>query len=823
MNIYELNNNYNNINNNIFPNTNLLNIGTKLSDFEEVENPKNFKEYTILGKGNFGYAEKMKSKINNLFYAIKKLDKSKLKFKYFKRETEIMINLNHENIVKFYGYFEDREYFYKYKEIYKDKKDIDKVIEDKPIICIVLEYIPNGNLNNYMKKYKSKFSNKNEYIPIKEDFIIKIFKQILNGLKYLHSKSIIHRDIKPDNILLDQNINAKISDFGLSALYKDENPENFNKDDFLFMTYSIVGRNDFLGPEMEKRKNYDYEIDIFSLGLTMLCLMSYENPIKFYSNKDSKKIYKKINFESINESYNQLLRDLVKLMINDDPLLRPTAQQAYDNLVQIEDIINKSNNNNLYNQNNNNNLYNQNNNYDLYNQNNNDNLFNQNKNDLNFIQNEIKLHRSPSGDFYNNYNINFESENELPKLRRINIPSYPLFSKHLSGEINQDKLNDIKKNNILTNEQNIQNQFNQTYSKNNQNALKIINLGYIQNIDSLSNQKQLSKSPIYKFRSKNEKSKNTSLIRVIQCINSCFKEKIKFKLKAKLNNSFSLNILNFIQSINNKPTLNDSNKEIFANSIEGIKKILSKKNEKYKIEQEISPKIIIYDIFNYFSADFKENKIPWNNNKYNLIIEPINFPKISFPKIYEKIDIFKNSLKNPFVDIFYFLYLELLKCPNCKKISKANCHVNYFISVPSEIKDNISNLIKNYRNFPKNKKNDKNLVCDSCSFKGVGKNEYLFYSTPEYLMINFDGINKKEKILEETISLSDYTLTDIGPKKYRLHAFITKENNEEYNAYIRDKNDINWYSYKDFYSIGNFMFNQNKYYFPNIAIYKGLN
>ena len=54
-----------NYNNNL--NRNLKNIGSKLSDFEEVQNPKKNKNYTILGKGFFGYAEKMKSKKNNIF------------------------------------------------------------------------------------------------------------------------------------------------------------------------------------------------------------------------------------------------------------------------------------------------------------------------------------------------------------------------------------------------------------------------------------------------------------------------------------------------------------------------------------------------------------------------------------------------------------------------------------------------------------------------------------------------------------------------------------------------------------------------------------
>jgi serine/threonine protein kinase len=177
----------------------LKDIGTKLSDFEEV--PNDYEKFTLLGKGNFGYAEKMKSKKDNKFYAIKKLDinSKKFKIKDFKRETEIMKELNHENIIRLYGYFKDKEDKNKYNKIYK----IDEA-EDKEVFCLVLEYAENGSLENYMKKYKKKFKNENEYVPMEEKTIIKIFKQILSAVKYLHSKSIMYRDIKQDNILLEK-------------------------------------------------------------------------------------------------------------------------------------------------------------------------------------------------------------------------------------------------------------------------------------------------------------------------------------------------------------------------------------------------------------------------------------------------------------------------------------------------------------------------------------------------------------------------------------------------------------------------------------------
>ena len=232
----------------------LKNIGNKLADFDEI--PDNGKKYTLLGSGNFGYVEKMKSKFNNNIYAIKKINKNSPKFNQinFKRETEITINLKHENLIKLYGYFEDKENIFKYKEIYKDKKEkenLDNITQDVEIYCLVLEYAERGSLEHHYKDFREKYPQKH----ISQNFIIIIFKQLLNGLKYLEMKSIIHRDIKPDNILLDSKNNAKISDFGISAIYKRTLSLNENNiDPDLFMNYSLVGRQDFICPEIYRKE-----------------------------------------------------------------------------------------------------------------------------------------------------------------------------------------------------------------------------------------------------------------------------------------------------------------------------------------------------------------------------------------------------------------------------------------------------------------------------------------------------------------------------------------------------------------------------------------
>ena len=72
---------------------------------------------------------------------------------------------------------------------------------------MVLEYVPNGELFDYILK-----NNR-----LSEEEARKFFRQLITGIKYIHDQNICHRDIKPENLLLDKDMNIKISDFGLSA------------------------------------------------------------------------------------------------------------------------------------------------------------------------------------------------------------------------------------------------------------------------------------------------------------------------------------------------------------------------------------------------------------------------------------------------------------------------------------------------------------------------------------------------------------------------------------------------------------------------------
>ena len=87
---------------------------------------------------------------------------------------------------------------------------------------MVIEYVPNGELFFFFLKNGR----------LQEDEARKFFRQLIEGISYIHSHNICHRDIKPENLLLDKDMNIKISDFGLSA-FVGEDAYGMDDDTFL--------------------------------------------------------------------------------------------------------------------------------------------------------------------------------------------------------------------------------------------------------------------------------------------------------------------------------------------------------------------------------------------------------------------------------------------------------------------------------------------------------------------------------------------------------------------------------------------------------------
>lgn len=186
-----------------------------------------------LGKGTYGKVKKAKERSGRLV-AIKSIRKEKIKDEqdlvHIRREIEIMSSLCHPHIITIYEVFEN-----------KDK------------IVIVMEYASRGDLYDYICDKRN----------ISERETRHFFRQIVSAVHYCHQNGIVHRDLKLENILLDDNGNVKIADFGLSNLYHgDEYLQTFCGSP-LYASPEIVNGRPYRGPE----------VDTWSLGVLLYTMV----------------------------------------------------------------------------------------------------------------------------------------------------------------------------------------------------------------------------------------------------------------------------------------------------------------------------------------------------------------------------------------------------------------------------------------------------------------------------------------------------------------------------------------------------------------------
>ena len=256
-----------------------------IKKFKEAMKYRNiYDHYTFLdhlGNGSYGNVVLGRDEKTKELAAIKIIDKankSQKLLEYIKTEVEIMKFCKHDNIIKFIDYFENADQ-----------------------IFIVQEYLKGGDLYTYhLDHFKNPSEDKLKYI----------MKQIGNGIKYLHEYGIIHRDIKPQNIMLADESKLpkiKIVDFGLSKVVG----LNEKASEFL-------GTINFSAPEVVRKIGYNNKIDIWSLGILIYYLLfdclPFNDPDKQKFNVVSNICYKELALP-VNAKISTDLFDLLKLCL----------------------------------------------------------------------------------------------------------------------------------------------------------------------------------------------------------------------------------------------------------------------------------------------------------------------------------------------------------------------------------------------------------------------------------------------------------------------------------------------------------------------------
>ena len=213
---------------------------------EELEHEAKISDFTILkelGNGSYGKVYYVSHKKTKAKFAIKAIDKLNIENKYeksyFNREVEIMYKLDHPNLSKLYGHFEDEKYCY-----------------------LVMQYIQNGSAYNLLPKKGSKPNL---------SLIASIIRDVIRAVYYLHNMIpiVIHRDIKPENVLLDEENNAYLTDFGWSNYIINNRRRN-----------TICGTPLYYSPEMVGDIPYDERVDIWSIGILLFELSTGKIPFE---------------------------------------------------------------------------------------------------------------------------------------------------------------------------------------------------------------------------------------------------------------------------------------------------------------------------------------------------------------------------------------------------------------------------------------------------------------------------------------------------------------------------------------------------------------
>lgn len=228
-------------------------------------------------------------------------------------ESKLVLSLSHPRILQ------ATEYIPQMIVENSNKENVSDEAKLSSLPALVLEYAPNGELLSLITRHG--------YLP--ETLARTYFHQLIDAIEYIHSKGVCHLDIKPDNVLLDENYCLKLADFGLAMELGQKK-----------CLKGVAGTSFYLSPEMHLDLKYDaYQADLFALGVTLFTMVSGIMPFqkakledsyyKLIANRDFETFWKKheaLKKKSTN-FYTANFRDLMEKMFALDPRSRLSIRE----------------------------------------------------------------------------------------------------------------------------------------------------------------------------------------------------------------------------------------------------------------------------------------------------------------------------------------------------------------------------------------------------------------------------------------------------------------------------------------------------------------
>ncbi|ETO85485.1 NEK protein kinase [Phytophthora nicotianae P1976] len=245
-----------------------------------------YETLAVLGTGQFGNVVLVRRKSDRKLFAAKiPHGEDNAARQAARQEAQLLMTLQHVNIIQFV-----------------------ELVDKDSQLALVMEYASGGDLEAFLRWQQESVGR------LSESAIMRIFIQIVLALQYLHEHRVMHRDLKPKNILLDGDGIVKLTDFGVSKLLTSS----------LDFAQTMTGTPHYMAPELLEGGAYDYKSDVWSLGCVLYELAVFTPP--FNGTALGAVVGKILHGEPlpISEQYSSQLRALVSNLLEKDSSRRPS-------------------------------------------------------------------------------------------------------------------------------------------------------------------------------------------------------------------------------------------------------------------------------------------------------------------------------------------------------------------------------------------------------------------------------------------------------------------------------------------------------------------